>query len=389
MTSAVDEEVRLQELAALRLLDTPQEERFDRIVRIAQRVFDVPTVLVTLIDEDRQFHKAKVGFGPSEIPRSHSFCDYTIRDSTPFVVEDPQHHDQFRDNPLVTGEAGVRFYAGQPLRTRTGTPVGALCLLDTKRREITDAELSTLRDLADLVEAELARTDELDRAVEVQRNLLPRSVPELPGYELDARCAPAAAVGGDFYDWFSARDGFQIVIADVMGKGVPAAIIASSVRSLLRGASRFNALDAAVNRVADDIESDLADTATFVTLLAARIDLTRHQLTYVDAGHGMGAIVTRTGDRSELHSEGLPLGGPRLSPYEAGAVTIEPGDTFVSVSDGLLDLFPSFSEAAEALRRTVASSGSAKEVVDRVVDYGRRHGATDDVTVVALRRNDA
>ncbi|HEX5535074.1 MAG TPA: GAF domain-containing protein [Actinomycetales bacterium] len=96
--------------------------------------------------------------------------------------------------------AGVRFYAGQPLRTRTGTPVGALCLLDTKRREITDAELSTLRDLADHVEAELARTDELDRAVEVRRNLLTRSVPELPGYELDARCAPAAAVGGDFYD---------------------------------------------------------------------------------------------------------------------------------------------------------------------------------------------
>ena len=381
--------MRLQELAALKVLDTPREERFDRIVRIAQRVFDVPTVLVTLIDEHRQFHKAKIGFGPSEIPRSQSFCDHTIRDSAPFVVADPEHHESFRDNPLVTGHTGIRFYAGQPLRTRSGTAVGALCILDTKRRELSETDLSTLRDLADLVEAELARTDELDRAVEVQRNLLPRSVPQLPGYDMDARCLPAAAVGGDFYDWFQVRDGFQLVTADVMGKGVPAAIIASSVRSLLRGASRFNVLDAALNRVADDIEEDLADTATFVTLFAARIDVSSHQLTYVDAGHGMGGIVTTGGVRSELRSDALPLGAPRLGPYRAGRVAMGPGDTFVCVSDGLLDLFPTFAEAGEALRRTVMSSASAKEVVERMVRYGRRHGATDDVTVVALRRDDA
>jgi serine phosphatase RsbU (regulator of sigma subunit) len=389
VTSAAQEEVRLQELAALKVLDTPREERFDRIVRITQRLFDVPTVLVSLIDEDRQFHKAKVGFGPSEIPRSQSFCDHTMRDSVPFVVDDPEHHESFRDNPLVTGETAIRFYAGQPLHTRSGTAVGALCILDTKRRELSEKDLSTLRDLADLVEAELARTDELDRAVEVQRNLLPRSVPQLPGYEVDARCLPAAAVGGDFYDWFQVRDGFQLVTADVMGKGVPAAIIASSVRSLFRGASRFNLLDAALNRVADDIEDDLADTATFVTLFAARIDVTSHQLTYVDAGHGMGGIVSHDGVRTELTSEGLPLGAPRLSPYRSGTVAMEPGDTFVCVSDGLLDLFPSFAEAGEALRQTVLSSVSAKEVVERMVTYGRRHGATDDVTVVVLRRNDA
>ena len=388
MTSAADEEFRLQALASLKVLDTPGEERFDRIVRITQRVFDVPTVLVSLIDEDRQYHKAKVGFGPSEIPRSQSFCDHTIRDSGPFVVDDPCTDETFRDNPLVTGNAGIRFYAGQPLHTRGGAAVGALCILDTKRREITGSELATLRDLADLVEAELARTDELDRAIEVQRNLLPRSVPDLPGYEVDGRCLPAAAVGGDFYDWYKARDGFQVVIADVMGKGVPAAIIASSVRSLLRGASRFNSLEAALERVAGDMEDDLADTATFVTLLAARVDVDTHQLTYVDAGHGIAGIVRHDGVRVDLESDGLPLGTPRLSPYRAGRVSLHPGDTFVCVSDGLLDLFPGITEAAEALRQTVASSTSAKEIVDRVAAYGQRHGATDDVTVVALRRND-
>lgn len=383
------EETRLQALAALKLLDTPSEERFDRIVRIAQRMFDVPTVLVSLIDEHRQFNKARVGFPAAEIPRSDSFCDHTIRGSAPMVVTDPEHDERFRDNPLVTAEQGIRFYAGQPLHTPSGVRVGALCLVDTRQRVLTSDQLATLRDLADLVEAELARTDELDRAHELQRNLLPKTVPALPGYDLAGVCLSAAAVGGDFYDWYALEDGFQVVIADVMGKGIPAAIIGSSVRSLLRGASRFNALDRAVERVAGDIEDDLSDTATFVTLFAARLDVERNELTYVDAGHGIAGVIDRDGNKTvQFESEGMPLGAPRLAPYTAGRVALGPGDTFVCLSDGLLDLFDTIDDARDALRGTIAGCASAQQVVDAVADYGRRHAATDDVTVVAIRRDD-
>ena len=387
MSPAV-EETRLQALAALKLLDTPGEERFDRIVRIAQRMFDVPTVLVSLVDEHRQFNKARVGFPATDIPRSDSFCDHTIRDSAPTVVTDPEHDERFRDNPLVTAEQGIRFYAGQPLHTPSGVPVGALCLVDTRRRVLTSDQLATLRDLADLVEAELARTDELDRAHQLQRNLLPKTVPSLPGYDLAGVCLSAAAVGGDFYDWYTLDDGFQVVIADVMGKGIPAAIIGSSVRSLLRGASRFNPLDRAVERVASDIEDDLSDTATFVTLFAARLDVETHALTYVDAGHGIAGVIDRDGKTVQFESEGMPLGAPRLAPYTAGRVALGPGDTFFCLSDGLLDLFDTIDEARDALRETIVGCTSAQQVVDLVADYGRRHGATDDVTVVALRRDD-
>jgi serine phosphatase RsbU (regulator of sigma subunit) len=173
-----------------------------------------------------------------------------------------------------------------------------------------------------------------------------------------------------------------------MGKGIPAAIIGASVRSLMRGASRFNDLEATVNRVADSIESDLTETSTFVTMLAARLDPATHVLRYVDAGHGIAGIVTRTGEAHQFEGDGLPLGAPAWEPWRADEVTLEPGDTFIALSDGLLDLFETLEEAREAARVTVHAATSAQEIVDVVAAYSREHHATDDVTVVVIRRNE-
>ncbi len=383
------EESRLQALAALAVLDTPREERFDRLVRLTQHLFDVPMAAVSLIDEDRQWNKSEVGMGRSEVPRSESFCNYTVRGSTALVVTDPQSDERFRGMPGVTGPDGVRFYAGQPVHAPNGVAVGALCIVDTKPREISDDQLSILRELADFVEAELARNDELDRAGEVQRNLLPRSVPRLPGYEIAGVCLPAAAVGGDFYDWYAAPDGFQVVIADVMGKGIPAAIIGAGLRSLMRGASRFNDLETTVNRVAFSIEPDLAETSSFVTMLAVRLDPETHVLSYVDVGHGIAGIVRADGKAEQFEGDGLPLGAPAWEPWRADQVTLHPGDTFIALSDGLLDLFDTLEEAREAARETVATATTAQEIVDIAADYSRDHHATDDVTCVVIRRNES
>lgn len=384
----VSEESRLQALAGLHLLDTPREERFDRLVRLTQRLFDVPTAVVSLIDEDRWWVKAEVGLdGLTEVPRAQSMCTHTIAENDALVVTDPERDDRFRDNPFVTAADGVRFYAGQPLRTPGGFPVGSLCIVDHRPREISAAQLELLRELADFVEAELARGAELDRAGEVQRNLLPRKVPDLPGYDVAGVCLPAQAVGGDFYDWITVGDQFQMVIADVMGKGVPAALIGASVRSLMRGASRFNDLETAVNRVAYSIEPDLNETSTFVTMLAARLDPASGLLRYVDAGHGIAGVVTGQGKAEQFESDGLPLGAPAWEPWRAEQVQLEPGDTFVALSDGLLDLFETIEEAREAIRMTIDSATSAREVIDIVAEYSRNHRATDDVTCIVLRRD--
>jgi Stage II sporulation protein E (SpoIIE)/GAF domain len=384
----VSEETRLQALASLNLLDTPREERFDRLVRLAKKLFEVPTAVVSLVDEDRWWVKAEAGLdGITELPRSESMCTHAVDADAVLVVRDPALDARFRDNRFVTGE-GVRFYAGEPLHTPGGAAVGVLCVFDTKPRELSEAQLETLRALADVVETELARTDELARAGELQRNLLPRLKPNLPGYQVAGVCLPASAISGDFYDWQAVGDGFQVVLADVMGKGIPAALIGAGVRSLMRGASRFNDLENAVNRVAYSIEPDLTETSTFVTMLAARLDPHTGILTYVDAGHGIAGIVTHQGKAEQFDSDGLPLGAPAWEPWRAEQVQLEPGDTFVALSDGALDLFETIAEAREAIRETIVSARDPQEVVDVVATYSTDHHATDDVTCVVIKRNE-
>jgi serine phosphatase RsbU (regulator of sigma subunit) len=345
--------------------------------------------MISLIDEDRHWNKSDVGLdGFTEVPRAESICAHTIRGSSALVVPDLLADPRFRTYPSVVPEDGVRFYAGQPLHGPGGAAVGSLCIVDTRVREIDENQVAILRELADLVEVELARNDELDRAGQVQRNLLPRHVPHLPGYDVAGICLPAAAVGGDFYDWYTVGDGFQVVLADVMGKGIPAAIIGAGLRSLMRGASRFNGLEAAVNRVADSIEPDLSDTSTFVTMLAARLDPDTHVLSYVDAGHGIAGIVTAQGKAEQFEGDGLPLGAPAWEPWRLEQVTLEPGDTFIALSDGLLDLFETIDEARERTRETVLACGSAQEIVELIGAYSKHKQATDDVTVVVIRRDE-
>jgi serine phosphatase RsbU (regulator of sigma subunit) len=117
-----------------------------------------------------------------------------------------------------------------------------------------------------------------------------------------------------------------------MGKGIAAALIGAGVRALLHGAAMFYDLETSVNRVALSLEPDLTEVSTFVTLFAARIDLTAHRLEYVDAGHGIAGIVTVDGAAIQFEAEGLPLGVPSQTPWRAQSVPMSPGDTFVCLS---------------------------------------------------------
>ncbi|MFP2932128.1 ATP-binding protein [Pyxidicoccus sp. 3LG] len=149
-----DESRRLQALRDLCVLDTPGEERFDRIVRTAARMFGVPIALVSLLDEARQWFKARVGLDAAQTPRDVSFCGHAILSQATFVVPDAFKDSRFHDNPLVVGAPFVRFYAGHPVRAPDGSRVGTLCLIDHAPREFTDADRAALADLAAWVELE-------------------------------------------------------------------------------------------------------------------------------------------------------------------------------------------------------------------------------------------
>jgi diguanylate cyclase (GGDEF)-like protein len=150
-----DEVMRLQTLQSLNVLDTPAEERFDRVTRVAKRLFGVPIALVSLVDQNRQWFKSCVGLDTRETPRAISFCGHAILGDDLFVVPDTMEDDRFADNPLVSSEPHIRFYAGLPLRARNGSKLGTLCIIDREARDFRKEDLEALRDLALMVEGEL------------------------------------------------------------------------------------------------------------------------------------------------------------------------------------------------------------------------------------------
>jgi two-component system, sensor histidine kinase and response regulator len=169
-----NENERLDDLLALQILDTPEEERFDRITRLASDMLGFPMVLVSLIDSQRQWFKSRHGLDLTETPRDISFCAHAIHSDEVFVVENTLDDPRFLDNPLVIGDFHLRFYAGVPLHGLKGHRIGTFCMLDKRPRTLTEKELRTFRDLAALAQREIdARrlTDAIQRIREQDAEL--------------------------------------------------------------------------------------------------------------------------------------------------------------------------------------------------------------------------
>ena len=155
----VDEAERLQALRELLILDTPPEERFDRITRFAMAEFEMPMAVISLVDRDRQWFKSNFGVDCAQTSRDVSFCAHTILERQTLVVPDALKDTRFRDNPLVIGKPWVRFYAGAILRLPYGPAVGSLCVMDTRPREFDRIGVAILTSLRDLVVEEMVRRE--------------------------------------------------------------------------------------------------------------------------------------------------------------------------------------------------------------------------------------
>lgn len=381
----VDEAERLSALRASGVLDTPVEERFDRVTRLCRRLFGVDLAFVNLVDLDRQWTKSIAGIAKlPDVPRKHSFCAHAIAGAAAVVVPDTLQDDRFHDNPLVTGDPNLRFYAGVPIAGPGGHLVGALCIADSRPRMLSASDLIILEDLALWVEKEMNLDDELDRAAEVQRALLPKQPPQGTGWEVAGHCRPSREVGGDFFDWYRASDASMLTIADVMGKGMPAAIVSASVRAAMRVGGREGAPAYALEHAQASLADDLAATDTFVTAFVARLDRDG-RLTYADAGHAQAAIVRAGGDVELLNEGGLPLGIDHAERYAETIALLDAGDLLFAHSDGLLDGAPvlrSTTHAAQLLRG-VESAEHAVALLSALVGH---ESPADDVTILVARR---
>ena len=151
-----NEDARLNALRELLLLDTPPEERYDRLARFAAEQLDMPIALLSLVDGQRQWFKSRVGVDITEGARDISFCGHAIMKNELFVVNDASSDARFADNPMVAGAPHIRFYAGAPLSSPSGHHIGTLCVIDTVPRTLGAVELSILDALRCLVNETLA-----------------------------------------------------------------------------------------------------------------------------------------------------------------------------------------------------------------------------------------
>lgn len=156
------ETVRLEALRRYRILDTEPEKGFDDLALLASEICRTPVALISLVDAERQWFKAHVGTSVQETSRSIAFCHHAIQQRGLMVVKDALRDDRFRDNPLVSGEPHIRFYAGAPLITPEGHAIGTLCVIDREPRDLTPHQQAALEALRRQVEAQL----------ELRRNLI-------------------------------------------------------------------------------------------------------------------------------------------------------------------------------------------------------------------------
>ncbi|MBW6422219.1 sensor domain-containing diguanylate cyclase [Rhizobium sp. XQZ8] len=142
---------RLAALESLDMLDTPQDEGFERFVRLIQEIFTVEIGLISFMDAHRQWYKSCAGFSISEVPREETFCQYVVASEEPMIVQDATKDPIFSQHPAVTGDAHVRFYAGVPLKTAEGHVVGTVCAIDRRARSFSARDLKILEELSGAV----------------------------------------------------------------------------------------------------------------------------------------------------------------------------------------------------------------------------------------------
>src|SRR3954471_23845194 len=373
---------RLEALHALDLLDTPPEERFDRITRLLTLVLRVPMAYISLVDSDRQWFKSSCGLDSTETPRSVSFCGHAILADEPMVVPDAAADERFHDSPLVTGEPYIRFYAGHPLNGPGGQKVGTLCVADHRPRSLDESELEALREMARVVERELGlveavhlqrdliraeqrateaehrRAESLGRLVESQRHLM-RELSQAPKYvrsllpePLDGavrtrwRFEPSSALGGDFfgYDWID-PDSLAIYLLDVSGHGVGAALLSASVANALRGRSLpgtdFRDPAAVLSGLNDAFPMDRHDGKYF-TIWYGVYDRAGRRLTYASGGHPAALLLTgptlETSHPVELGVRNFAVGMMPGERFSSKSVPLGPSSKLYVFSDGVYEV---------------------------------------------------
>jgi serine phosphatase RsbU (regulator of sigma subunit) len=268
-------------------------------------------------------------------------------------------------------------------------PVGAtqlyLMVLNTLRRR--NLEREHRESLARLESMVAERAEQMRRAAELQAGMLPPSPLKEEGFELAAHFTAAREISGDFYDWYhSAPDRLNITVGDVMGKGLQASLMMATARAALRGAARIEPMDVGIMQAAEVMSAALEVNHAYVTVFNCTFNRRSGLVHYIDAGHGHARVLRGSTGQEVLPERSAPIGIFPDTQFLIGKVTLNPGDTLVVFSDGLLDLRPDLATKDVLLPYDARRASSAQEMVDILAHGARDKELFDDVTVLALKR---
>ena len=268
-------------------------------------------------------------------------------------------------------------------------PVGAtqlylLVVNNLQRRSLEMTHRASLDRLEGMV---AERAEQMRRAAELQAGMLPSTPYKENGFEVAAHFTAAREISGDFYDWYRATDGrLTVTVGDVMGKGLPAALMMATARAALRGVAGVEPLEAGIKQAAAVMSAALEVNHAYVTVFHCTFDPRTGGVEYVDAGHGHARLLRGAAGQEVLPERSAPIGIFPDTKFLVGKVTLEPGDSLVVFSDGLLDLRPDLATKDVHLPSDARRAASAQEMVDILASGARNKELFDDVTVVALKR---
>jgi len=369
-----NEALRIADLEAVALLDTPAEERFDRIVRLAERIFEVPIAYIALIDANRQWFKARCGLSVDQTGREVSFCSHTILQNEILVVPDAREDDRFHDNPLVVGDPFIRFYAGCPLAGPGGTNIGTLCLADTRPRQPTPAELELLGELAAVAQREIGLVDlvrsqrellEAREALAVSQRRLARELADAAAYlesvvppAVDTPAVrsahlliPSSELGGDMLGVMPLDESnrqMAIFLLDVSGHGVAPSLLSVTVGNALGGRTLpvdFFSPASVLTGLNEAFPIDRTD-GRFFTGWYGVYDALDRSLRFASAGHHPAVFLPPGGCGGDVSREELrrlgepgPLIGMFSDPhYAEQRIDVAGGSLLYLFSDGAFEV---------------------------------------------------
>jgi sigma-B regulation protein RsbU (phosphoserine phosphatase) len=405
----VNEPQRLDAVRRYDVLDTPPDGAFERVTAMAARLFGVPISIVSIVDSDRIWFKSHHGLDVDEIGREPGLCASAILQDGPWLVTDAASDPRTLANPLVAGEFGLRFYAGVPLTTHDGYNLGTLCVIDREPRQVSDAEVATLRDLASVVMDELElrlsarhtamlqeqlRQQAEEVARTLQDSLLPAELPKVPGLDLQARyhVADRGRVGGDFYDVFPSEAGVAVVVGDACGKGAKAAALTGTVRWCLRTVALGAWTPAqALHRLNEVIVRAHGNPERYATLALAAVQPLPDggaDVTLALAGHPHPLVLRRDGTVDAIGATAPVAGWMPDVTYTDVSVQLGRGDLLVMFTDGTLDVISGRGSMDDTQLRALlaATPGrTAAQVAEALDERLSRSRLSDDAAFLVIQ----